>query len=188
MLRGLKIYFFRDKFSLQACLFEAYLIIFTSRYSLQTGKSLLFSSSDTLITNQSVDDVGEPFAYSPLELRLFGPALPAPPEMAAFSRGLEPAPSHGLIGGGFHAEIAVARALTDAFSGLFMFGGGLPVVEVKRRKTEHKSAGGHDPGVQEPLNESCVMETSMMAGAAPPAADASLMDVSLLNSSRMSLA
>jgi len=150
------------------------------------GKSLLFSSSDTVITNQSVDDVGEPFSYSPLELRLFGPALPAPQEMSAFSRGLEPAPSPGLIGGGFHAEIAVARALTDAFSGLFMFRVGAPVLEVKRRKTEHRSV---DPsGAQEPLNESGVMETSMMAGAAAPVGDVSLMDVSLLNCSRMSLA
>jgi len=149
------------------------------------GKSLLFSSSDTLITNQSVDDVGDPFHYSPLELRLCGPALPSPEEMAAFARGLEPATPQGLLGGGFHAEIAVARALTDAFSGLFMFGPTSVVVgDAKRRKTDHKPVSTTG-AAHEPLNDSSVMETSMMANA--QSGDVSLMDVSLMNNSRMSL-
>ena len=157
-------------------------------FLLALGKSLLFSTSDTLITNQSVDEVGDPFHYSPLELRLCGPALPSPEEMAAFARGLEPATPQGLLGGGFHAEIAVARALTDAFSGLFMFGAhsaaaATAVGEPKRRKTDHMPVT--TSAAHEPLNESSVMETSMMANA--QTGDVSLMDVSLMNTSRMSL-
>ena len=162
----------------------------------------MFSSADTVITNKSVDvDIGEPYIYEPLELRLCGPALPSGPEMPSFARGLEPAPHPALIGGGFHAEIAVARALTDAFSGLFMFdlagddyggggggGGGDGGGGGKRRKTHDAAAKTivHDPLN---LNDSSVMETSMVAHqtGGGGGADVSLMDVSLMNSSRMSL-
>jgi len=163
------------------------------------GKSLLFSSNDTVVTNRSVEvDAGEPFVYAPLELRLFGPPLPTPQELRGFARGLEPPLPHGLIGGGFHAEIAVARALTDAFSGLFMFGAGEKTIaekttdsaSAKRRKTETVvgtgavGGAGASGGGADCLNETAVMETSMMGNPG----DVSLMDVSLMNSSRMSIA
>ena len=159
------------------------------------------SSSDTVITNRSVDaaSVGEPFVYTPLELRLQGPPIPATPqELRNFARGLEPPPPPGLLGGGFHAEIAVARALTDAFSGLFMFGAGEKTIaekttdsaSAKRRKTETVvgtgavGGAGASGGGADCLNETAVMETSMMGNPG----DVSLMDVSLMNSSRMSIA
>ena len=144
------------------------------------------SSSDTVITNRSVDaaSVGEPFVYTPLELRLQGPPIPATPqELRNFARGLEPPPPPGLLGGGFHAEIAVARALTDAFSGLYLFG---PAAEKRRKKdtavaSAKSTAAAQPSSSRESLNDSSVMETSLMPG------DVSLMDVSLINSSRMSL-
>ena len=167
-----------------------------------------------MVTNRQVEvDAGEPFVYAPLELRLGGPPLPTPQELRGFARGLEPPLPHGLIGGGFHAEIAVARALTDAFSGLFMFagdgggGGGFETAgektmsdenrasaSAKRRKTvvgTDAVGGAGGPGGAsglgaDCLNESAVMETSMMM-MNPNAGDVSLMDVSLMNSSRMSI-
>lgn len=160
------------------------------------GTSLQLSSSDTILTHSSVDAtaVGDPFVYAPLELRLQGPPMPASgSELRHFARmGLEPPPPLSLIGGGFHAEIAVARALTDAFSGLYLFG---PAVEKRRKKdvsnastTAAATTSDSQCSVQasssgpDILNESSVMETSMMTPG-----DASVMDVSLMNCSRMSV-
>ena len=130
-----------------------------------------------------------------------GPTIPTVGELRerGFTRSVE-ASTPAELGGGFQAEMAVARALTDAFCGLFMFPSlSEKTKSSKKRKTEASGvedatvklggtgggggAGGGDDGAV--LNESSVMETSMMA--THQVGDVSLMDVSVQSNSRMSI-
>jgi hypothetical protein len=141
---------------------------------------------------------GEPFIYIPLELEIRGPTIPKIFELKerGFTRCMAPT-TPAEMGGGFLAEIACQRALTDAFCGLFMFtAAGAPSGNAgaaapsgnssmpPQKKPKHKDSKSTRQSVP---SKGCDKNESVMDVSVTQSGDTSLMDVSMTNTSRMSI-